>query len=104
MLIQIEQILIEGTHALGDRFGHHLLDLMNAALEDEICDQWRAEHDLEGGDSAGTAEMGYQALRYDGPQIEGQIHQHLFPLFLGKQVDDPIQRLIGTVSVQRTET
>lgn len=36
--------------------------------------------------------------------VEGQIHQQLMPSFLREEIDDSIQRLIGTIRVRRRDT
>jgi hypothetical protein len=44
-----------------------------------------------------------QALRNDGPQVAGQIHQQLLAALFGEEVDDPVDCLIGAVGMQRPQ-
>ena len=62
-------MLVEGLHALFPTLGHDFLDLVDFALEDEIGNQWRVEHDLHGSGSP-TAFAAHQALTDDAAQIQ----------------------------------
>ena len=45
----------------------------------------------------------HQALRNDGFQIAGQIHQQLSAACVREEIDDAVERLAGAVGMQSTQ-
>jgi len=41
-----------------------------------------------------------QALRYERADVERQVHEQLLASFLGKEIDDAVERLVGAVGMQ----
>src|SRR3989440_8281865 len=92
-LEQVEQRLIEGLHAELARFLHDFLDLVHLALEDQVGDERRVQHDLYRRDAALAFLQRDQALRDDRLEVERQVHEQLRTPLLGEEVDDPVERL-----------
>ena len=61
------------------------------------------EHHLDRRHPAAAVAARDQPLRDEGPDVERQVHQQLRAAFLGEEVDDPVERLVGAVGVQRGE-
>src|SRR5271165_304606 len=102
-LVEFEQRLIEGLHTHAIRTRHHVLDLGDVALEDQIRDQRRLQHDLHRGDAPGARFARNQALRNQGADIQAQVHEQLLAALLGEKIDDAIECLVRAVGVQRRE-
>ena len=76
---------------------------LHLALEDQVLDQRRVEHDLDRGDAPLAVLARHQALRHERAHVERQVHQQLLAALVGKEVDDAVERLVGAVRVQRGE-
>ena len=103
-LVEIEQRLVERLHAELARALHDLLDPGHVALEDQVRDQRRVREPSPPPPARGPARRGAdQPLRDERADVERQIHQQLRAALLGEEVDDPVERLVGAVRVQRGE-
>ncbi len=100
VFVQVEQVLVEGLHAHLARLGHDALDLVHLAFENHVRDQWRIEQDLHRGSAALAVLLRYQPLRHQRADVQRQIHQQLLFTLFREEVDDPVDRLIGTVGMQ----
>src|SRR5690606_33787933 len=96
--------LVEGLHADIDRLAHQVLQLMNLALADQVGGQWRIKQYFNCRTPALAVRSWYQLLGDDRLEVERQIHPDLVVLLRREEVDDPVQRLVGVVGVQGTET
>ncbi|MNC88194.1 hypothetical protein D3C83_39860 [compost metagenome] len=74
---------------------------MHLALEDQVRDQRRVEHDFHRCRPPLAFLLRYQALRHQRADVEREVHQHLVLTFLREEVDDAVERLVGAVGVQR---
>src|SRR6266571_9260454 len=102
-LVQVEQRLVESLHAELARLLHDLLDLVHLALEDEVGNERRVEHDLDRGTAALALLQRNQAHRDHAAQVQRQVHEQLLAPLLGEEVDDAVKRLVGAVRVKRRE-
>src|SRR5690554_1863110 len=96
---EVIERLVEGLHPQVPGAGHDVLDLVDLALADQVADQRRLEHDLDGR-AAAAIDRGQQLLGHDGPQVEGEVQPDLLVALVGEEVDDAVQRLVGVVGVQ----
>ena len=94
-------MLVEGLHAELAALLHDLLDRPDLALEDQVGDQRGVQHDLHRGHAPLARGHPDEALRHDAAQVQRQVHQQLRAPLLGEEVDDPVERLVGAVGVQR---
>ena len=100
----VEERLVEGLHAELARFLHDLLDLLHLTLENQVRNQRRIKHDLNGRHASLAIFFRQQALRNQSAQIKRKIHQQLVTALFREEVDNPVDRLIGAVSVQCGQT
>ena len=88
-----------GLVGLGDQRFH----FVHVALENQVRHQRRIQHDLDRRDPADAVDLRNQALRHQALQIQRQVHQQLLAALVGEKVDDPVERLVGAVGVQRRQ-
>jgi hypothetical protein len=70
-------------------------------LKIEVGDQGRIEQHLDRRHPPLAVLLRQQALRDQRTQIEGKVHQQLVAALFGEEVDDPVDRLVGAVGMQR---
>src|SRR5438552_8253481 len=103
-VVEIKECPVERAHAKFSRLGHYLLELVKFAFENPVGDGRCIDQNLKGGFTAITIHSANQALRDDGAQVCGKIHQQLTASLFGEKIDDAIHLMAGTVGVQRSQT
>src|SRR5580692_438296 len=65
VVVEFEQRIVEGAHALLARLAHDLLQVVKFALEQLVGHDGGVEQDFNGGDAAAAVFFAHQALRND---------------------------------------
>jgi hypothetical protein len=78
--------------------------LVHLALEDQVGDQRRLQHDLDGGDAARAAfSRGIRRCEIRARMFSDRSISSCSRLLFREEVDDAVERLVGAVGVQRRE-
>ena len=103
-LVQIEERLIEGLHAVEVAFLDGVADQHGlVGVQDEVADPVRGHHDLDGGHAASAVGAREQALRDDALERAGKHDADLLLLVEREEVDDAVDGLGGVDGVQGAE-
>ena len=100
--VESAQGLLERLRPRIERLFHRFLDLRDLAVLDELGDERRVEQDLDRR-LEGAVAVAHEPLRDDRAQADRKVREHTRARVVRKHVDDPRQRVVAVVRVQRGE-
>ena len=104
VLVEVEQALVEGLHAVVLALGDHLFDRVRLLGVDDAVEDAAGHHQHLGRrDAAGAVGPLEEPLAHDAPERRRQRQADLLLLERREEVDDPVHRLGGVGGVQRRD-
>lgn len=93
--IEVEEVLVEGLHAVALAARHEVFDAQQVAFEYQILHGGGVDHQIDDGGAAFAAFFDDETLADDADEVHGQVDQNLFVPLFGIQVHDTLDGLVG---------